>query len=106
MLLGRSTFCQIQPVSDIIRILLAKFLCRVRLLLQQLLYARVHILTEHFLAKQETHKGTVRVYADIFPNLLQPLADMKYHVSGICELDFQTFGHNTPKLTFIKGSHL
>ena len=47
-------FVKIQPVRDIIRILHAKFLCRVRLLLQQLLYARVHILAERFLAKQET----------------------------------------------------
>ena len=57
-------FVKIQPVRDIIRILHAKFLCRVRLLLQQLLYARVHILAERFLAKQETYKGSP-YYADI-----------------------------------------
>jgi len=62
MLLGRSTFCQNQPVSD---------------------------------SKKPTRALSVSMQI-FFPNLLQPLADMKYHVSGICEPDFQTFGHNTP----------
>ena len=41
-----------------------------------------------------------------FPKFVQPLVEMKYRVSGICELEFLAFWNYTPKFPATKKSHL